>query len=381
MKDKYKIGDTVEITSQSDTHYGLTARIIDISNEGENLLIEFPDRHPDCHDGEGKGKSQRCWHLHAGDIKKVTFSIKKKKVTLESVILPKEKKEEVRAAMAQTKYLELIFKEWGFEDTFEKGIAITMLFYGIPGTGKTLMAQAVADELGSEIKLVGPAEIETAEPGGAERNIQMLFANTKGKNTILCFDECDSLLADRNEVGTIIAGQINTLLSEIERYDGVVIFTTNRLGKLDPALERRICAKIEFPFPDVKARAEIWKRIIPKKCPLAKDVSYKKLAEFPICGGNIKNAILNAARMAAYKKDTELKLEYFVQAIENEAKSIAAFVAEYEGNVHQHNLGKKLVRSSTGVSIGKDQVKLKERATELLREIKKKKGGHHAKHK
>jgi len=373
MNAKLKIGDTVKVTSTSDNFYGKTARIVFMETPSL-ATIEFPERTSGCHDGGGHGKANRCWNINIDDLEIVEFVIKKKKVTLESVILPKEKKEEVRAAMAQTKYLELIFKEWGFEDTFEKGIAVTMLFYGIPGTGKTLMAQAVADELGSELKLIGPAEIETAEPGGAERNIQMVFANAKGKKTILCFDECDSLLADRNEVGVIIAGQINTLLSEIERYDGVVIFTTNRLGKLDPALERRISAKIEFPFPDAKARAAIWERIIPKKAPLAKDVSYEKLSEYPICGGNIKNAILNAARMAAYRKDTEIKLEYFVSAIENEAKSIAAFVSEFEGNVHQHNLGHKLVRSSTGVSIGKDQVKLQERATELLAEIKKKGG-------
>lgn len=369
-----KIGDSVEITNSSDTHYEKIGRVV--WRRDSTVTIEFPQREDGCHNGDGHGHEGRCWNIDEVYVKLIEFKLKKKKVTLESVIIPRQKKEEVRAAMAQTKYLELIFKEWGFEDTFEKGIAVTMLFYGIPGTGKTLMAQAVADELDSELKLIGPAEIETAEPGGAERNIQTIFANAKGTKVILCFDECDSLLADRNEVGVIIAGQINTLLSEIERYDGVVIFTTNRLGKLDPALERRICAKVEFPFPDAAARAEIWKRIIPKKAPLSVDVSFEKLAEYPICGGNIKNAVLNAARMAAYKKDKEIKLEYFVNAIENEAKSIAAFVAEYEGNVHQHNLGHSLVRTSTGVSIGKDQVKLKERANELLTELKKKGGKH-----
>lgn len=279
-------------------------------------------------------------------------------VNLETVILPDEKKEEIRAAMSQVANHKLIFHEWGFDEVFEKGTAVTMLFWGIPGTGKTLAAQAIADELKYKIEVVSTAEIESSEPGGAERNIKAVFqkASKSGNKYVLLFDECDSLLVDRNEVGPIIAAQINTLLTEIEEYKGVVIFTTNRLGKLDPALERRITAKIEFVFPDKDAREKIWKRMIPEKAPLDKDVDFKKLAEHAICGGNIKNAVLNAARLAAFKGAKTIKMEHFLSAIEKEAAALQSFVSEYENTSHTGIAG-QVARTSHGITLSKKDLR------------------------
>lgn len=270
--------------------------------------------------------------------------VEKKKVGFESVVISDGKKEEIQAAISQIKNDETIFGKWGFADVFEKGTAISLLFWGIPGTGKTLTAQAIADEVGAKLKIVGNAEIQSSEPGGAEREIKTIFATAKrgnksGEKIVLLFDECDSLLTDRNEVGVILGSQVNTLLTELEKYEGIIIFTTNRMGKLDPALERRITAKIEFVFPDKKQRKEIWKRMIPKKAPIDKDVDFDKLAEYPLAGGNIKNSVLNAARLAAYKKAKKISMAHFVEAIEREAKALQSFVAEYEKQSHQSLVG------------------------------------------
>lgn len=275
-------------------------------------------------------------------------------VSLTSVVMSDAKREEIQAAISQAKNTELIFVTWGFSDVFEKGTAISLLFWGIPGTGKTLTAQAIADEMKSELKIYGTAEIGSSEHGGSERIIQKIFAEatrknrgTTGKKRIILFDECDSLLTDRNEVGPILGAQVNQLLTEIEHYDGVIIFTTNRMGKLDPALERRISAKIEFEFPDRTQRLAIWKRMIPTKAPLSKNVNLKKLATYPLAGGNIKNAVLNAARRAAYEGATEITQKHFVDAIEREAASVAAFIGEYEEQTHQQMVGSR-VRMGTG---------------------------------
>lgn len=263
-------------------------------------------------------------------------------IKLNNVVMPPEKLEQIKAAVSQINHSDKIFNEWGFGDVFEKGTAISLLFWGIPGTGKTLTAQAIAEDVGADLKVIGTADIETAEPGGAERTIRELFsqANSKNKSThhnakqvILLFDECDSLLMDRNEVGPIISAQINTLLQELEKYTGIIIFTTNRLGKLDAALERRISAKIEFEFPDAKARKHIWNKLIPKKAPIAKDVEMDKLSNFPLAGGNIKNVILNTARMAAYL-NTDLTMDLFVESIEKEARAIKAFIDQYKNHSH-----------------------------------------------
>ena len=191
-----------------------------------------------------------------------------------------------------------------------------------------MCAQAIADHLGMGLAMVGTAEIQSSEPGGAERAIKQVFADARGKKTVILFDECDSLLTDRDTVGVILGAQINALLTEIERHDGVVVFTTNRLGTLDPALERRISAKIEFPFPDHAQRRAIWQRLIPAKAPLADDVDLDALAhDHAIAGGNIKNAVLNAARMAAYQEAGAITHGHFAAAARKEVASVSAFAA------------------------------------------------------
>ncbi len=272
----------------------------------------------------------------------------KQKVTMDSVIISKDKIEQIRAAISQRENTDLIFQEWGFDEVFEKGTGITLLFYGVPGTGKTLMAQAIADEMDMELKIVNTADIETSEPGGAERNIRKLFKEAakkydSKKPEVVLFDECDSLLTDRNEIGTILAAQVNALLTELERYKGVVIFTTNRLGKLDPALERRIAAKISFDFPNKEERLAIWQRMIPKKAPIDPDVDLGELADFPMTGGSIKNAVLNAARKAAYLKNATIHRKSFLESIEQELQGAQQFVAAYEQQA-------KLPRRTGGIS-------------------------------
>jgi ATP-dependent 26S proteasome regulatory subunit len=87
------------------------------------------------------------------------------------------------------------------------------------------------------------------------------------------------------------------LLQELERFDGVCILSTNRKVTLDPALERRIAVKVEFERPDLNIRREIWRRMIPDKMPLL-DVDIEQLAARDLTGGEIKNVVLNAARIA-----------------------------------------------------------------------------------
>lgn len=278
------------------------------------------------------------------------MSLNKKKVDFNSVIISAEKIRQVESSISQIEKGSKIFDEWGFGEVFEKGTAVSMIFHGIPGTGKTMMAQAIANKLGQELLVIGPAEVETPVPGGAERNIKKFFriasaqespddpnaevdertgrpakSSLPKKKHVLLFDECDSLITNRGNVGMIIAGQINTLLSELETFDGVVIFTTNRLGNLDAAIERRISAKIEFEFPNEELRKRIWARMIPKNAPLKNDVDFDKLAKFALTGGNIKNCVLNAARMAAFQNLNKIDLQCFLDAIEKEVEGLISF--------------------------------------------------------
>ena len=272
-----------------------------------------------------------------------------KVVSFNSVILPNEKKQSILEAIEQVNNHELIFTQWGFDEVFEKGTAISMLFWGEPGTGKTLMAQAIADKFKKKLKTISTADIESSEPGAAERNIKAFFENTKD-DTVLLFDECDSLIYDRTAVGAILAAQVNQLLACLERYKGIVIFTTNRLGVLDEAFNRRLSLKVEFEMPKLKERIEIWKRMFPSKAPIPADMNWERLAGVSISGGYIKNAVLRAARLAASKKLTMITEQVVVDALKQEAKSMLEFQNAKEQNMPRVVGGSGYTKSKSSTS-------------------------------
>lgn len=270
----------------------------------------------------------------------------KAQVDFDTVIIAPEKREQILQALEQINQANLIFETWGFGETIEKGRGVSMLFYGPPGTGKTLMAQAIANKLGYVLKVISTADIESSAPGEAERNIRKHFKEAKDGKTMLLFDECDSLIYTRANVGPILSAQINELLSQIERFDGITLFTTNRLGTLDEAVNRRLALKLEFAMPTVEERIEIWKRMFPEKAPVADDVDWKKLASVEMSGGYIKNAVLRAARMAAIEAipddQKEIKMAHIKKALKLEAQSMLEFqqaTAEQQGKIGRPTSG------------------------------------------
>lgn len=246
---------------------------------------------------------------------------------LNRVIMPEEHVNSIMQALSQESEdkRKVLFENWGFGEGFEKGKGCIILFYGIPGTGKTMCAEMIAKYLGKDFMMLGTAELQSQIPGQMERNIQESFKQAKENKAVILFDECDSLMSNRNAVGTILAAEINCLLSEIERFEGVCVMTTNRNHRLDPALERRIALKLEFQAPDQSMRVKIWKTLIPKKCPVDKDVCFDRLSTHDLCGGNIKNIIFSAARKAVYEGRKKVRMEDFLMSLERELMGKSAF--------------------------------------------------------
>lgn len=212
------------------------------------------------------------------------------------------------------------FDSWGISESFEKGITNSILLYGPPGTGKTMIAESIAAVLNQGLMSLDTADLQSQIPGQMERNIKKAFEKADAEDAVLLIDECDSLLYDRNAVGMIIAAEINTLLREIENFDGVCILTTNRLGHLDAALQRRIIAKVELGLPSEEQRREIWKKLLPVKMPV-KDLNFDLLSLHPLSGGDIKNAILLAARKAVAANMEHVTQEHFNQVLAHIVKS------------------------------------------------------------
>lgn len=240
---------------------------------------------------------------------------------LDALVIDPAVKIEIIALLQQHKHAKKIFDEWGLGETIEYGKGMTLMFYGPPGTGKTWGATCIAKALGKELLVLGAAEIQTSEPGGANRNIQNAFAEARKSHKVLFIDECDSLIANRANLGMILASEINTLLTEIERTEEVVILATNMIANMDPALERRLSLIIQFPMPNFEQRVAIWKKLIPKKMPLNKDVDVDLLAKKEISGGLIKNIVLQSARLAVSDEAKEVAMDHFIRAMERVTKS------------------------------------------------------------
>jgi SpoVK/Ycf46/Vps4 family AAA+-type ATPase len=222
------------------------------------------------------------------------------------VILPENTRQSLYEALMQIEKHGLIFQEWGLGERHNTGTGLAFNFAGPPGTGKTICAEAVARALGRKLLKVRYSEMESCWAGESGKNVVTVFRDARQQDAVLFFDEADSI-ASRRFTGTSWGYEreanqtVNILLSELEEYPGVVIFATNLATNFDPAFERRIRTHILFEMPGVEEREKIWKvQIHPQKTPLAPDVDFRALAEqYDMSGGDIKNAVLKAAQMAA----------------------------------------------------------------------------------
>ena len=213
-------------------------------------------------------------------------------------------KDKIRSLIASVRNRRLIFEEWGFGARITKGRGICALFRGDSGTGKTLSAEIIANELGMTLYRVRIPAIISKYVGETEKNLEKCFREAAASGALLLFDEADSIFSKRTEVkdsnDRYSNMEVNLLLQEVERFEGVVILTTNLDAAIDDAFERRLNHKIDFPFPEPRYRSLIWKRLLPATAPLAKDIDFEILGkDLELSGGCIKNSVVRAAYIAA----------------------------------------------------------------------------------
>lgn len=260
----------------------------------------------------------------------------------DQLILADEQKEMLKNACDQIRYKHIVYDKWGFNKRLAYGKGVSMLFAGPPGTGKTMAAQVVANELDIEIYKVDLSQIVSKYIGETEKNLNNLFNEAKKSNVILFFDETDALLGKRTEVKDSHDKNANLetsyLLQKMEEYDGITVMSTNYIENIDNAFFRRITYVIHFPFPDVESRKQIWKTIFPKEMPLSKDIDFDYLArQFEIAGGNIKNIAVTAAFLAA-KSSNKLTMAHILQAIKYELTKQGKAVLKEDFGEHAYLL-------------------------------------------
>lgn len=254
--------------------------------------------------------------------------------SLDDVVLTKETRNRIEQALVEMRNEGLIYRRWGFKKTIRTRRGTKLLFAGVPGTGKTLVAEALAKALGKKFLLVNYASLENCYLGETEKNIQRIFRIAEKENAVLLFDEADAMFYSRGaEEKSWSNRHVNVLLSNIERFEGVVILTTNLACTMDKALMRRIDLIIEFESPDERMREEIIRKHLPDKAPLAPDVDLRALARrFPLTGGSIQNIVRNAVRHAIQRGsgfDTRITMDDFIWAAKEESQKSGIMGQDY----------------------------------------------------
>lgn len=201
-------------------------------------------------------------------------------------------------------YREKVMTEWGFGRKSPYGNGVSAIFYGSPGTGKTMAAQVIGKELGLEVFRIDLSQTVSKYIGETEKNMKNLFEAARERNLILFFDEADSLFAKRSEVSGSNDRYANMetgyLLQQFEQFEGIAILATNYIENLDDAFRRRIKFYVRFSFPDAAMRCRLWRSMLPEQAVLEEPVPFEKLAEkFELPGSDIKEIITNAAYLAA----------------------------------------------------------------------------------
>lgn len=295
-----------------------------LKSAGEPINVARPQQNPQSTGNKSEDNREKDEDSQS----KIDFNLylRNAKYTLSDVILPESTKHQVDLILAEIEYQDLIYQEWGMAEKHKLDKALSVNFSGLPGTGKTLTAEAVAHALNLKILDVPYEQIESKYVGETPKNIQGAFEFATQNNAVLFFDEADSFLGKRLEnvtqaTDTAVNLTRSVMIKQLSAYEGIVIFATNLIRNYDPAFISRIRWKVQFDLPNEEAREQIWQAQIPTKLPLDDSVNFAEIAkEFDLISGrDIKNAVFQAVVAAARenksKEEKRVTQTHFIEAI------------------------------------------------------------------
>jgi hypothetical protein len=268
--------------------------------------------------------------LAAGPFSKLAIRIRPRR-TWDDIILAADKLQGLHELTSRYRHRSLVHGDWGFPAIPAAGLVA--MFSGPSGTGKTLAAEIVAGDLGLDLFKIDLSSIVSKYIGETEKNLEKVFSAATATNTVLFFDEADSLLGKRSEVtdarDRYANLEVSYLLQRLEAYDGMVVLATNFSKNLDDAFLRRIHVSIEFSVPAEPERKAIWQHAIPKSAPTT-DIDFDFLArQFDLAGGSIKGAALHAAFLAA-EAGVPISMETLMLSLKREFQKLGRLRTQTE---------------------------------------------------
>lgn len=211
-------------------------------------------------------------------------------IDIEYVITDPDHTDPVKNLVLHQERFKQLVDDWGFGRILPYGRGITLLFSGPSGTGKTLLANALATSTGRPILSISGADIPKG--AGAESMLRDLFTEALLRGALVLIDECDALFGKRDP-------RLAAAFHNMEGFTGIVILITNHPDLLDEALERRILYHYPFELPNMDMRLRIWVAHLPAEVPVSEKLDLVGLASrYDFSGGEIKNAVLVAVNRA-----------------------------------------------------------------------------------
>jgi hypothetical protein len=238
------------------------------------------------------------------------------------LVLPSAIEDSVAELIARVRHRRTVYDTWGFDQVVSSSRGLTALLQGGPGTGKTMLASALANELGLDLYRVDLARVMSKWIGETEQNLATVFDAAEQGQVMILFDEADSLFGQRTEVHTSLDRyanlEINYLLQRLDTFEGIAVLTTNLGAAIDAAFRRRLTCCLTLPFPDAAARERLWRVHLPEQLPISGPLDLAGLARrYEMSGGYIRNAALRAAFLAAHEQ-TSLSQFHLERAIRAE---------------------------------------------------------------
>lgn len=224
---------------------------------------------------------------------------------LDTLILGADTLRAIRVGLNKITRKNELEAHWGLSKIEPRTSRTIINFYGPPGTGKTLAALSIAASVGKKVYQVDYSQIVSKYVGDTAKAIARAFAEAKANDAILFWDEADSMLSRRVEIGgdgnascaTSINQNRNCLAQELDKFDGIVVMATNNFSNFDPMFVRRIAQHVYFPLPSTDMLIDLYSWHLPTRTlENPGDVDLSDLADQSegLSGGDVLNVVVNA---------------------------------------------------------------------------------------
>lgn len=240
----------------------------------------------------------------------------------DDLILPKITLNEIKSIEDWYNSSRILMEDWGMQKKLKPGFRV--LFYGEPGTGKTLAASLLGKYTKRPVFRVDVSMLVSKYIGETEKHLAKLFDKAENKNWILFFDEADAIFGKRTNVrdahDKYANQEVSYLLQRIETFSGLIILASNFKNNMDKAFTRRFHSCIKFNNPKYEERLRIWQQNLPVQLQL-KDINLEQIAKrYELTGSNIMNVIQDVSlkTIASQEPDYRVSLEVFLESIKKE---------------------------------------------------------------